>query len=264
MPNSSPSLPLHGRHALVTGAGRGIGAAVVEGLAAAGASVTLVGRRRETLDQVAQRVASAGTAARVITADVTDEHAVDTAFREAAKVLRPVDILVNNAGVADSAPLSKMSLSDWNRTLAVNLTGVFLCCRAALPPMEQRGFGRIVTIASTAGLRGYPYVAAYAASKHGVIGLTRSLALECARKGITINAVCPGYTETDMLARTVENIQEKTGRSAEDARAALSRLNPQGRFVQPDEVARAVVWLCMPGSESVTGQAIAVAGGEVM
>jgi NAD(P)-dependent dehydrogenase (short-subunit alcohol dehydrogenase family) len=157
-----------------------------------------------------------------------------------------------------------MDRDHWDRMLGINLTGVFLCCRAVLPGMLQRQFGRIVNIASTAGLRGYAYVAAYAAAKHGVIGLTRSLALETARRGITVNAVCPGYTETDMLERTIANIQAKTGRTAGEARAELTRSNPQDRLIQPEEVAAAVVWLCGPGTASVTGQSIVVAGGEVM
>lgn len=256
--------PLAGRHALITGAGRGIGAAVARDLAAAGARVTLAGRGRDALDAVAAEIAEHGGRAAVRIMDVADEASVERGFADAAAALGPVDILVNNAGVGESAPFHKMDRELWDRVLAVNLTGVFLCCRAAMPAMLSRRSGRIINIASTAGLRAYAYVAAYVASKHGVIGLTRALALETARKGITVNAVCPGYTETDMAAGAIANIQATTGRTAEEARDVLVRFNPQGRLVQPAEVANAVRWLCLPGSESITGQAIAVAGGEVM
>jgi NAD(P)-dependent dehydrogenase (short-subunit alcohol dehydrogenase family) len=175
-----------------------------------------------------------------------------------------VDILVNNAGQAESAPLAKTDLALWQRMLAANLTGTFLCTREALPEMAARGAGRVVNVASTAGLVGYAYVAAYCAAKHGVVGLTRAAALECAKTGVTVNAVCPGYTETDIVAAAVANIVAKTGKSEAEARAALVARNPQGRMVQPAEVAAAVLWLCLPAAASVTGQAIAVAGGEVM
>lgn len=268
------SMPLRARHALITGASRGIGAAIARALAGAGAAVTLAGRDRAALDQVAASIASdiatdsagqgAPGRARVATLDVTDEQAVRAACAAAAEALGPIDVLVNNAGAAGSAPFARMDRGHWDAMLAVNLTGVFLCCRAVLPAMLERGHGRVVNIASTAGLRGYAYVAAYAAAKHGVIGLTRALALETARRGVTVNAVCPGYTETDMVQRTIDNIQAKTGRTADQARAELLRHNPQGRLIQPEEIAAAVLWLCAPGAESVTGQAIAVAGGEVM
>ncbi|HEY5789496.1 MAG TPA: SDR family oxidoreductase, partial [Gammaproteobacteria bacterium] len=182
----------------------------------------------------------------------------------AAAAAGPVEVLVNHAGAARSAPLQRTDLALWQQMLAVNLTGVFLCCRAVLPAMRERGWGRIVNVASTAGLRGYAYVGAYCAAKHGVIGLTRALALETAREGITVNAVCPGYADTEMTRATLENIRAKTGRSAEQALAELVRFNPQGRLVAPAEVAAAVAWLCAPDSAAVTGQAVAVAGGEVM
>jgi NAD(P)-dependent dehydrogenase (short-subunit alcohol dehydrogenase family) len=276
-PSPDPSLQLlHGRHALITGAGRGIGAAIARALAGAGAAVTLAGRSRDALDALAAELhgrsaapgrgaaSGRGAAVHVMSMDVTDEGSVRAGCAGAEAALGPIAILVNNAGAAESAPLARMGRDHWDRMLAVNLTGPFLCCRAVLPGMLDRSFGRIVNIASTAGLRGYAYVAAYSAAKHGVIGLTRSLALETARRGITVNAICPGYTQTDMLERTVANIQAKTGRTAEEARAELVRGNPQGRLIQPEEVASAVLWLCAPGSESVTGQSIAVAGGEVM
>ena len=252
--------PLAGRHALVTGAGRGIGAAIAQRLAAEGARVTLVSRSERQLQETA---APLGEAAQCIVADMTDLHAVSRAFKSAADSFGPVDILINNAGKAQSAPLQRTSEELWHSLIAVNLTGTFHGIRAVLPAMLERKFGRIVSIASTAGLRGYPYVAAYCASKHGVIGLTRALALEVAQRNITVNAVCPGYTETDLVRDTIANIQKVTGRSAEEAREALTRTNPQGRLIQPMEIAHTVLWLCLPGSESVNGQSIAVAGGEV-
>jgi NAD(P)-dependent dehydrogenase (short-subunit alcohol dehydrogenase family) len=252
--------PLAGRHALVTGAGRGIGAAIAQRLAAEGARVTLVSRSERQLQETA---APLGEAAQCIVADMTDLPAVNRAFESAAESFGPVDILINNAGKAQSAPLQRTSEELWHSLIAVNLTGTFHGIRAVLPAMLERKFGRIVSIASTAGLKGYPYVAAYCASKHGVIGLTRALALEVAQRNITVNAVCPGYTETDIVRDTIANIQKVTGRSAEEAREALTRTNPQGRLIQPMEIAHTVLWLCLPGSESVNGQSIAVAGGEV-
>lgn len=254
---------LAGRHAVVTGAGRGIGAAIALSLAAAGAGITLLGRTRQTLDETAAAL-PAGTPVHVAECDVTDEGRVSVAFDGARAALGPVGILVNNAGQARSAPFRNTESTLWDSMLAVNLTGPYLCARAALPDMLAAGSGRIINVASTAGLIGYAYVAAYCAAKHGLIGLTRALALELARQGITVNAVCPGYTDTDMLRATVANIRSKTGRSEADAIAALTKLNPQGRLVEPVEVARAVCWLCEPGAQSITGQSIVVAGGEVM
>ncbi|WP_448188067.1 SDR family NAD(P)-dependent oxidoreductase [Azospirillum sp. sgz301742] len=250
---------LTGRHALVTGAGRGIGAAVARALAAEGARLTLLGRTREPLECLAAELGAA-----LVLADVTDDAALARAFIEAGTEAGPVDILINNAGTAVTAPFGKTDRALWDSMLAVNLTSVFACCRLALPGMVGRGWGRIVTVASTAGLRGYAYCSAYAAAKHGVIGLTRTLALETARQGVTVNAVCPGFTDTDMTAASLERIRAKTGRSPDEALAELTRTNPQGRLVRPEEVADAVAWLCRPAAASVTGQAIAVAGGEVM
>ncbi len=253
---ASASRP-HAPHAVVTGAAGGIGAAIARRLAADGCSLTLVGRTAESLHAVA---ATIGADCRVVVCDVADRAAVQQAFA----TLPPVHILINNAGQAESAPVSRTSDELWDRMLAVNLSGTFYCTRAVLDGMRQSGWGRIVNVASTAGQRGYAYVAAYAAAKHGVVGFTRSLALEVATSGITVNAVCPGYTETDMLARSVANIVEKTGRSEAEARAQLAALNPQRRFITPQDVAESVAWLCSDGAAAMTGQAVSVSGGEVM
>jgi NAD(P)-dependent dehydrogenase (short-subunit alcohol dehydrogenase family) len=253
--------PLQGRHAVVTGAGRGIGAAIAARLVAEGARVTLLSRTQSQLDQVA---AALGSSARTACADITDWQAIQRAFEQAASKFGPVDVLINNAGRAQSAPTRRAPEELWHSMLAVNLTGAYYGIRAVLPGMLERNFGRIVNVASTAGLRGYPYVAAYCAAKHGVIGLTRALALEVAQRNITVNAVCPGYTDTGLVRESIAIIEQTTGRSQEEARAALTKVNPQGRLVQPAEVAHAVAWLCMPGAEAITGQSIAIAGGEVM
>ena len=252
---------LQDRHALVTGAARGIGAAIARMLAAEGARLTLLGRNSTALAQLAGDLP--GTHG-IAVLDVADAAQVLTAFAQARAERGPIGILVNNAGQAESAPFAKQTLELWNRMLAVNLTGSFLCAQAALPDMLAAGRGRIVNIASTAGLKGYAYVSAYVAAKHGVIGLTRSLALEVAKQGITVNAVCPGYTETDILRESIANVVAKTGRSEEEARAEFTKGNPQRRMVQPEEVADAVRWLCGDGASAVTGQAISVSGGEVM
>ena len=254
--------PLAGRHALVTGAARGIGAEIARTLAAEGATLTLLGRDLEALRRVAATLPGQGHGA--VAGDVADEAAVRAAFAQASAERGPVAVLVNNAGAAESAPFLKTTPALWQRMLDVNLTGTFLCTQAALPGMLEAGWGRIVNIASTAGQKGYAYVAAYTAAKHGVIGLTRALALEVARKGVTVNAVCPGYTDTDILRASVANVVGKTGRSEADALAEFSAVNPQKRIVQPAEVADAVRWLCGEGAASVTGQSVSVSGGEVM
>ncbi len=249
-----------GRHALITGGGTGIGAAIAARLSEMGARITVVGRRPEPLEEVADGL----DGAQPVPFDVTDEAAVEEGLKTATERFGPVDVLINNAGAADSSPFTRTTPDAWRAMLDVNLTGAFLMSRAVLPGMVERGWGRIVSIASTAGLKGYAYVAAYCAAKHGVIGMTRSLALEVAQKGVTVNAICPGYTETELLSESVENIVDKTGVSEDEARAQLLESNPQGRFVSPEEVAEAATWLMSSNAGAITGQAIVVAGGEVM
>jgi NAD(P)-dependent dehydrogenase (short-subunit alcohol dehydrogenase family) len=252
----SATLPLAGHHTVVTGAGRGIGLAIAAALAGAGARVTLMGRDRARLDAaVASLPGAAG-----VTVDVTEEASVRSAFAAARERCGPVAVLVNNAGQAESAPFARTDLALFQRMVAVNLTGTFLCSREALPDMLAKGAGRIVNVA---GLVGYAYVSAYCAAKHGVVGLTRALALETAKRGVTVNAVCPGYTETDIVRDAVANIVSKTGKTEAEARETLTARNPQGRMVQPEEVADAVLWLASPAAAAITGQAISVSGGEV-
>lgn len=260
---SSTNRELSGKHAIVTGGGRGIGAAIAQALAEQGASVTLMGR---TLEQLESRAAELRALSEIHceAVDVSDADSVDAAFARAAEKLGPVSILVNNAGQAASAPFLKTDLALWQQMLNVNLTGTYLGSKAVLPGMLAAGWGRIINVTSTAGLKGYPYISAYCAAKHGVIGLTRTLALELAQKNVTVNAVCPGYTDTDIVREAIDNIRSKTGRSESEALAELAKHNPQGKLVRSEEVANAVRWLCLPGSEAITGQAISVSGGEVM
>ena len=245
-------------HALVTGGARGIGREVAATLSRAGATVTVLGRDREALDAVV----AAGLAHFAAVADVTDQAALNGAVAEAA-ARQPIDILVANAGAAESAPFAKSDAALFRRMWEVNCLGVVHATQAVLPAMKTSGRGRIIAIASTAGLRGYPYVAAYAAAKHAVVGLVRSLALELATTGITANAVCPGFTDTDLVAGSIDTIMRKTGRSRDAAIAELTKHNPQGRLVTPAEIADTVLWLCGDGAGAITGQAIAVAGGEI-
>ena len=250
---AAPSAP---RHALVTGGGQGIGLLVRRGM-----RVTVLGRRLATGQVLA---AEPPDLLHAVAADVANASEVAAAFADAVVRFGRVDVLVNNAGQAESAPFLKMDEVLWRRMLDVNLTGTMLCTQAALPGMLEAGWGRIVNVASTAGQVGYAYVSAYCAAKHGVVGLTRALALEVASKGITVNAVCPGYTDTEIVRASIERVVAKTGRSEQEARAAFVQSNPQGRLVAPQEVADAVAWLCSEGASAITGQALSVSGGEAM
>jgi 3-hydroxybutyrate dehydrogenase len=248
-------MTLDQRRVLITGGGTGVGASLARGFAAAGADVVVVGRRRALLEAVA------ATDPRITACvgDVTDEADVVRVFSE----FDPFDIVVANAGAAESAPFTATSIDLWQRMLAVNVTGVFLTLREGLRQMRDRGWGRLITVASTAGLKGYSYVSAYTAAKHGAVGLTRAVAQEVAGSGITANALCPGYVNTEMTERTLANIVEKTGKSRADALDALIGANPQRRLIEPAEVTAAALWLCGPGSEGINGQAITIAGGEL-
>lgn len=257
------------RHALITGAGTGIGAAIARTLAHTGCRITLCGRTHDKLQAQAEalRAQVPDVAVLIAPMDVGDEHAVQAAVQQAQARFGPINILVNNAGQAHSQPFAKTDAAMWQQMLNVNLTGTYHCMQAVLPAMLEAAKtgtpGRIVNIASTAGLKGYAYVSAYVAAKHGVVGLTKALALELARKGVTVNAICPGYTETDIVRDAVHRIVAKTGKSETEARQALAASNPQQRLVQPDEVAQSVLWLCGPGSDAINGQAIAIDGGEL-
>jgi len=253
-------MSLTGHHAVVTGAGSGIGRATAERLAEAGCQVTLVGRHIGRLNETADRVGDLAFAA---PADVTDPDMLAAAIEAGRDRFGPVDILINNAGAASSAPFLKTGVDDLRAMLALNLEAPAEAARLVLPGMLTRRWGRIVNVASTAGLKGYPYVSAYVAAKHGLVGLTRALALEVASKGVTVNAVCPGFTETELVAKSVASIIARTGRTEEEARTALAASNPQGRLITPDEVAQTIVWLCGEGASGINGAAVPVAGGEL-
>lgn len=246
------------RHAFITGAGTGIGAEITRRLHADGHKVTLVGRRSKPLQDLANELADH---AQPVVGDVTDRASIEAAIAEASGTHGPVDILVNCAGMAPTAPFHRIDFADWQRTMDVNVNGVFHCTQVALSAMREAGWGRIINIASVASLRGFPYVSGYCASKHAVLGMTRALALEVATQGITVNAVCPGYVDTDIVREAIAGIVAKTGRSEADAMQHFTESNPQGRLIEASEVAASVSWLCSESAGSVTGQAIAIDGG---
>lgn len=252
---------LDGRGAVVTGGGRGIGAAVARALAEAGARVVVAARSGDQLEETAAALREAGHEAWADTCDVTDEAEVRRLARSATQRLDAVDILVHSAGRAFSAPLHRMTLADWEEIFRVNVTGTFLCTRAFLPPMVERGWGRVVHVASVAGLAGAKYISAYAASKHAVVGFARSVAAEVAATGVTVNAVCPGYVDTAMTRESIARIAARTGRSETEALEAVLAANPQGRLIEPAEVARAVTWLCEEEARGVNGRTIVIDGG---
>lgn len=254
---------LTGRHAIVTGGNRGIGAAIANALAQAGATVTIMGRDADKLNGTGHAIAAAHNhPVTTIVCDVTSEDDVTRAFAAAIEAHGVPDILVNNAGQAEGATLAETTLDMWNRLIAVNLTGTFLCTRAVIDAMTAAGNGRIINIASTAGLKGAARISAYCASKHGVVGFTRALAAETARTGVTVNAICPSYTESDMTERTLVAVAERRNTTKSGARELLERTIPIGRLIKPEEVAAAVLFLCSPEAAAITGHAIAVDGGE--
>ncbi|PYQ38712.1 MAG: 3-hydroxyacyl-CoA dehydrogenase [Acidobacteria bacterium] len=257
-------LALSGRRALVTGGGRGIGRAVALDLGRAGAAVAVAARTRAEVEKVAAEVEGGGGRAVALTIDVADPDSVRAAFAQAREVLGGIDILVSGAGVAPTAPLARTSDAVWRQVLETNLSGVFYGLREALPEMAARGWGRVVNLASTAGKRGYPYIGAYAASKHGVLGLTRCAALEVATTGVTVNAVCPGYVDTPMLEAGVARIVEKTGLTQEEARRRLADMSPQRRLYTAEEVSALVLFLCGEGAGGINGQALSIDGGTVV
>jgi NAD(P)-dependent dehydrogenase (short-subunit alcohol dehydrogenase family) len=247
---------LEGRHALITGGGTGIGAAAAEHLAAQGARVTLLGRRLEPLEAIADRVDGAATSC-----DVTDPEQLARAFEIARAAYGPIDMLIVNAGIAESAPFHKMTRDSWDRIVATNLTAAFDCARAAIGDLLKSENGRLVFVASVASLRGVPYAAHYAASKHGLLGLMRSLAAEYAKTSLTVNAVCPGYVDTPMTDQSVARVSEITGRSAEDSRGIITNMNASGRLIDPQAIGNVIAMLCLPLSRDINGAAVTIDGG---
>jgi 3-hydroxybutyrate dehydrogenase len=248
---------------VITGGGRGIGAAVAEALVAEGAAVVVSARSTDEIEGVAAELREGGGEAWAVTCDVTRPEQVESLAAESRDKMGAVDILVNNAGIARSAPLKTQTLEEWNRILSVNVTGVFLCTQALLPGMIERGWGRVINIASIAGKMGAPYIAAYSASKHAVIGFTRSVAMEVATTGVTVNAVCPGYVDTPMTENSVQNIVAKTGHDPELVMKNLRAMSPQKRLMESEEVAYQVLSLCDERARGVTGQALVLDGGGV-
>jgi 3-hydroxybutyrate dehydrogenase len=252
---------LNGKSALITGGGRGIGRAIALEFARNGARVAVAARTAEQVEQVAAEI---GADAVALVCDVSDPESVARMFSRMREVFGNPDILVNNAGIAESATLVNTTDELWHRHLAINLSGTFYCTRAALPAMLKRGWGRVINVASIAGKSGAPYIAAYSASKHGIMGLTRSAALELATTGITVNAICPGYVDTDMVTRGVDQITAKTGRTAEEALESLKKMSPQNRLVTPEEVAAIALLLASDAGRGINGQGINVDGGSVL
>jgi 3-hydroxybutyrate dehydrogenase len=257
-------MSLADRSAVVTGGGRGIGAAIARAFAGAGATVLVAARNTAEVEAVAGSIVDAGGRAFAARCDVADPASVAALVRAAAESLGPVDILVNNAGISSSAPLHHLTLEEWNRLFTVNATGTFLCTQAFVPGMVEQGWGRVINIASVAGLTGARYIAAYAAAKHAVVGFTRAVAAEVAATGVTINALCPGYVDTPMTDASIARIVEKTGRPAEDARAAILATSPQHRLIEPEEIAQMVISLCYDQARGINGQAIVIDGGGLL
>ena len=252
-------MTLDGRTALITGGGRGIGRAIAHRLAKAGARVVLIGRTEAEITKVARE-----TGGIPVVADLADRRSTDLAIESLSRSERVLDILVNNAGIAESAPLERSDDEMWDRQMEINATSAFRLCRAFVPAMVKKGWGRVINVASNAGLTGYPYTAAYCASKAAMIGMTRALAVDLAKTGVTMNAVCPGWVETRMSGEAIERIVRKTGRTEAEARAALEKMSPQGRMIDPDEVALVVAMLCEERARGINGKAIVVDGGQVM
>jgi NAD(P)-dependent dehydrogenase (short-subunit alcohol dehydrogenase family) len=252
------------QHAIVTGASLGIGRAIVQELYRLGANVTLIARTESALQEAAKLLPKMSDRDWcIVPADVTDPAALKVAFDAGQKKFGPATILVNNAGLGEGIPFLKLDMAAWQRALDLNLTSAFVATQLVLRAMLKAGAGRIINLASVAGLKGVAYVTAYTTAKHGLIGLTRALALECAKKGVTVNAVCPGYVDTSMIDKQVEKMVQKTSRPAADICKTLASINPQGRFVKPEEVAAAVGWLCLPSAAAINGIALPIAGGEI-